>query len=96
MLEQNRALDYDHTLVKPNKGTFSLHKDDWVWLRSQVPSKLKQLHNQGYSIVIFTNQSKSFKIEQIKHTEILNISIRVYIGISKDKKSLTHLCGTNL
>ena len=79
------AFDYDHTLVKPHKGTFSLDKDDWVWLRKHVPERVKSLYTQGFSIVIFTNQSKSFKVEQIKHVlETLDIPMRVYIGVSKD------------
>ena len=80
-----RCLTMTAYFVKPHKGTFSLDKDDWVWLRKHVPERVKSLYTQGFSIVIFTNQSKSFKVEQIKHVlETLDIPMRVYIGVSKD------------
>ena len=83
--EKVAAFDYDHTLVKPKKGTFSLNIDDWIWLRNNVPSVVTNLYNNGYAIVIFTNQSKAFKIEQIKNVLLtLNIPIRVYVGQSNE------------
>lgn len=82
--EKVAAFDYDHTLVRPNKGTFSLNVDDWVWIRPNVAEVLSNLHNVGHSIVIFTNQSKEFKVEQIKIAlSSLDIPIRVYIGVDK-------------
>jgi|TARA_B100000482_G_scaffold102406_1_gene73773 bifunctional polynucleotide phosphatase/kinase len=81
------AFDYDHTLVKPNKGTFSLNLDDWQWLRSNVVDVLKTLYEDGYCLVVFTNQSKNFKVDQIKLVlSTLNIPIRVYIGVSEEYK----------
>ena len=81
------AFDYDHTLVKPIKTTFSLNIDDWTWLRKDVPNKLKELYNEGFSIVIFTNQTKTFKIEQIKISlESLHIPLSVYVGTTDNSK----------
>tara|TARA_Y100000389_G_scaffold69139_1_gene65762 strand:+ start:1021 stop:1920 length:900 start_codon:yes stop_codon:yes gene_type:complete len=87
------AFDYDHTLVKPHKGTFSRNVDDWIWIRENVPTILKQLYKNNYAIVIFTNQSKSFKVEQIKHClTTLELPIRVYIGLcEKTKKPNSHM-----
>ena len=31
LTEKVASFDYDHTLVKPNHGTFSRNADDWVW-----------------------------------------------------------------
>ena len=81
------SFDYDHTLVKPQKGTFSLHLNDWTWLRENVPIILKNLYKKNHAIVIFTNQSKDFKIEQIKLVlGTLNIPIRVYVGVSEQAR----------
>ena len=85
LTEKVASFDYDHTLVKPNHGTFSRNADDWVWLRENIPSILKNLHKEGYSIVIFTNQTKNYKIKQIKNVlETLEIPIRVWIAIDKN------------
>ena len=81
------AFDYDHTLVKPTKGTFSHAVDDWVWLRESVPSVVRGFYERHYTIVIFTNQSKEFKLEQIKLAlGSLNIPIRVYAGVSQEAR----------
>ena len=81
--EKIAAFDYDHTLVKPNKGTFSLNVDDWIWLRSTVVEKILHLYDSGYGIVIFTNQSKEFKIEQIKNVlNTLKIPLKVFFSNS--------------
>jgi len=81
------ALDYDHTLVVPKKGTFSKSIDDWKWIRTNVPEIVKQYYKDGFCVVIFTNQSKKFKVDQIKKVlSLLKIPIRVYIGVSTKYK----------
>ena len=51
------AFDMDHTLVIPkNKKTFPKGREDWEWLYPVIPDHLKQLHNEGYKLVIFSNQ----------------------------------------
>lgn len=80
--EKVAAFDYDHTLVKPCQGTFSKNVDDWMWLRNNVVEILQEIYNSGYAIVIFTNQSKNFKVEQIKNVlRTLEIPLKVYIGV---------------
>jgi bifunctional polynucleotide phosphatase/kinase len=82
------GLDYDHTIVKPkSKSTFSKDKDDWQWLRPNVPSIIQQYYQNGYGIVIFTNQTREYKKEQI-HTVLnkLNIPYIAYISYNKDYK----------
>jgi len=80
------AFDYDWTLVKPKSGkTFPKDKDDWIWLRPNVPEVLKSYYDKGYSIVIFTNQSKVWKVEQIKEVlTILNIPMMIVIAREKE------------
>ena len=60
------AFDFDWTLVKPKHDeTFPKNADDWEWLYHEVPNKLKELYDDDYMIVIFTNQSKQWKLKQI-------------------------------
>lgn len=82
------SFDYDWTLVNPESDS-TLPKDinDWEWYYHTIPEKLKGLYNDGYMIVIFTNQSKSWRIQQIKNVlESLNIPCFIIIGKSKDYK----------
>ncbi|KAJ3379985.1 hypothetical protein HDU92_006255 [Lobulomyces angularis] len=52
------AFDLDHTLTK-TKGKHVFHKnaDDWEFLYSNVPFKLKKLVEEGHEIVLFSNQT---------------------------------------
>ena len=79
------GLDYDWTLVNPKGGaTFPTHIDDWEWFSSNVPSKLKQYYEDGYMLVVFTNQSKPWKCDQIKFV-MKSLNIPMFIVIARDK-----------
>ena len=82
------AFDYDHTLVKPVEGAvFSQKVDDWQWLRYSVKKVLIEYYQRGYSIVIFTNQSRKFKTEQIRLVlDTLDIPYKAYIQYNKSEK----------
>jgi bifunctional polynucleotide phosphatase/kinase len=60
------VFDFDWTLVKP-KGNrkFPTSVDDWEWLYPNVPDTLRHFINNGYNIVVVTNQSKIWKRDQI-------------------------------
>ena len=79
--------DYDYTLVKPkSKSLLPMDKDDWQWLRDTVPEKLKENYKKKFCIIIFTNQSKNWKIEQI--VEVLTtLEIPILINVGTDKES---------
>lgn len=63
--------DFDWTLVKPkSNGTFPKDEDDWMWLRPNVPIEVEKYYNKGYCIIIMTNQSKLWKVQQIQ--KVLN------------------------
>ena len=80
------AFDYDWTLVNPkNANTFPKNVDDWEWIYPNVPDKLKQYHKEGYMIVIFTNQTKKWKCDQIKHVAE-RLAIPLFVVIAMDKK----------
>ncbi|KAG1832802.1 polynucleotide kinase 3 phosphatase-domain-containing protein [Suillus variegatus] len=52
------AFDLDGTVIKSNHKNRSkeaaLH---WEWWRASVPVKLKELHQEGYSIILISNQA---------------------------------------
>jgi bifunctional polynucleotide phosphatase/kinase len=81
------GLDYDHTIVQPKNGkTFPKNVEDWEWLYESVPSKIISYYENNFMIVIFTNQSKEWKLEQIKTvSELLKIPIFISIGFEKSE-----------
>lgn len=83
--EKMAAFDYDWTLVCPITGeTFPREINDWKFLHSNVYSKISELYNNGYMIVIFTNQSKKWKEQQIRNV-IQELNIPMFVVIAKDK-----------
>ena len=79
------ALDYDWTLVNPKGGaTFPTNIDDWEWYSSTVPDKLKEYYEEGYMLVIFTNQSKAWKCDQIKLV-MRSLNIPMFIVVARTK-----------
>lgn len=79
------SFDFDWTLVKPKDNRkFPKSVDDWEWLFPNIPSIIKQLYNDGHIIVIFTNQSKEWKKEQIINV-CKTLDIPIYIAIAFDK-----------
>eukprot|EP01079_Euglenida_sp_SAG-EU17-18_P011020 gene11020-2003_t len=52
------AFDYDHTLAIPRSGgKFASGADDWQVMLPETVPKLKALHQEGYKLVMFTNQA---------------------------------------
>ncbi|EXJ71332.1 uncharacterized protein A1O5_05138 [Cladophialophora psammophila CBS 110553] len=52
------AFDLDDTLVAPNTGSkWARSAVSWKWWNPSVPDRLKSLHNDGYLLVILSNQS---------------------------------------
>jgi len=79
------AFDYDWTLVSPKGGkTFPSNIDDWEWLYPTIPEKIKNYYEDGFMIVIFTNQSKDWKHEQIKLVAA-SLGIPIFIVVATRK-----------
>jgi bifunctional polynucleotide phosphatase/kinase len=80
------GFDYDWTLVKP-KGERTFPKDinDWELLYDNVPNFIKECYEKNCMVVIFTNQTKSWKCEQIKLV-LEPLQIPMFIVTSLDKK----------
>lgn len=80
------AFDYDWTLVHPKEGnTFPKDITDWTWYSSIVPNFMKQQFKKDCMIVIFTNQSKDWKVDQIR-TVLETLEIPLFIVIARSKK----------
>ena len=83
--EKMAAFDYDWTLVSPKNGkTFPSNIDDWEWLYPTIPEKIKNYYDDGFMIVIFTNQSKNWKHDQIKLVAS-SLDIPIFIVVATEK-----------
>ena len=79
------AFDFDHTLVMPKEGRrFPKNAEDYMWLTPNVPEIVKSYYAKKYMIVVFTNQSKPWKADQIK-AAMTELQIPITIVISFDK-----------
>eukprot|EP00567_Pseudictyota_dubia_P014558 CAMPEP_0197449498 /NCGR_PEP_ID=MMETSP1175-20131217/21799_1 /TAXON_ID=1003142 /ORGANISM="Triceratium dubium, Strain CCMP147" /LENGTH=410 /DNA_ID=CAMNT_0042981649 /DNA_START=99 /DNA_END=1331 /DNA_ORIENTATION=+ len=61
------GFDLDHTLIKPKSGAkFPKNRSDWEYMgpANVIKMKLCKLHDEGYSIVAFTNQAGIEKKKQ--------------------------------
>ena len=83
--------DFDWTIVKPKTcHTFPTDAADWQYLRPSVKETLQKFATTHH-IVIVTNQSKAWKVDQI-HAVLENLqieSITVIIGVQTKKPDTT-------
>jgi bifunctional polynucleotide phosphatase/kinase len=80
------AFDLDWTIIRPKSvGTFLKDVDDWTWYRPSVPEKIKSMHEKGFKIFIFTNQTREFKKDTIRNViSHFDFPITVGIGFGKN------------
>ena len=78
--------DFDWTIVKPKEGRkFPKDTDDWQYIRESVPAVLRKFAKE-HQIVIVTDQSKLWKIDQVRNVIAdLGIDITAIIGIKTQK-----------
>jgi bifunctional polynucleotide phosphatase/kinase len=89
------SFDLDGTLIAPkSKKKFATDSSDWMWAFETVPDKLKKLYNDGYSIVVVSNQagiadgkqSGDAWIEKLNAiVKELDIEMKVFCSTSKNK-----------
>jgi bifunctional polynucleotide phosphatase/kinase len=90
------SFDLDDTLIKTkSKKKFATGKSDWEWAFGDiVPDKLKELFNDGYSIIIISNQAGIGDGKKVgddwieKVNDIikeLGVEIKVFCSVSKNK-----------
>ena len=94
-IHSNRIIsfDLDDTLISTkSKNIFAKNSDDWQW-NIGCKEKITELYNNGYSIIIFSNQKNILKnakklsilkdkIEKIVNT--LDFPIQIYISTTDD------------
>ncbi|XP_041979634.1 uncharacterized protein F21D5.5 [Aricia agestis] len=87
------AFDMDGTLIKTKSGkVFPVDTKDWTIAFPQVPKKIKEKFDEGYKIVILSNQSpigsgrvklEDFKVKIEKIVEKLNVPVQAYLATGK-------------
>lgn len=97
------AVDFDGTLVfQQSNANFPEDADDWQAVFKNCKDKLQQYHNDGWMLVIFTNQSGvskgHVKINDVKKRltsfiGYIGVPIQVFIATNNDKyrKPHTHM-----
>ena len=89
------AFDMDSTLIVPKSGNkFPSGRSDWEWWDNKVPEKLKKLREEGFKIVIFTNQAGIEKNKQnpehlkgkiLDMCSELGFGVQVFMACATDK-----------
>lgn len=80
--------DFDWTIVKPKEGRkFPKDAADWQWLRSSVPEIITRFA-KDHQIVIVTDQSKLWKVDQIKEVATQLPINTIVIGVETQKPSI--------
>jgi bifunctional polynucleotide phosphatase/kinase len=79
------AFDYDWTLVKPaSGGTFPRDVNDWTWLNGEVVNVVKKAYSRGFAIIVFTNQTKAWKCDQIR-VALGGLGVPVLVAVGMEK-----------
>jgi bifunctional polynucleotide phosphatase/kinase len=90
------SFDFDHTLVCQKSGKqFPVDQNDWMpmYTKDLVKNTLIKTHNQGYLIVIFTNQSgverNQITVDFLKHRiqafiDYVGIPMYVFASLASD------------
>jgi len=64
------SFDLDGTIITTKSGKkFPVDKEDWKIMLSEIPVKLKELHKNGFKLVLITNQ-KGVSTGQIKEEDL--------------------------
>ena len=85
------GFDLDNTLIKTKSGNkFPKNKDDWMFLYPNTVTEIKKLHDEGFHIIIITNQKNLKNIEEWKQKIVnicnkFNVDIDIYISLIDDK-----------
>lgn len=94
--EKIAAFDMDGTLIVTESGAqFPLRPDDWKFFSEKVPEVVRQYAQQGYKIVIFSNQggiksalngkmSENVRIRLGSVISQLNVPVSAFMATQKD------------
>jgi bifunctional polynucleotide phosphatase/kinase len=77
--------DYDGTLVRPKEAqSFPKDVGDWEWNYNSVAEILQKTYKQGFMIIICTQQTKPWKLDQIRAV-LEPLQIPMYVSVATDK-----------
>ncbi|KAL7268978.1 DNA kinase/phosphatase Pnk1 [Rhizina undulata] len=92
------GFDLDSTLIVTQSGNRHANTEtDWRWWHASVPEKLRSLHDEGYQIVIFSNQAgirnpkkesvmlRKFKLKTAAMLDALDIPLILYAATGHDE-----------
>ena len=75
------GFDLDHTIIKPiGNNIHPKNKDDFEYVFSNIAEKMIELHNSGFSIIIFSNQEDLIKKNDKKEI-VLSRMQRLYTDV---------------
>ncbi|OAD78705.1 hypothetical protein PHYBLDRAFT_107877, partial [Phycomyces blakesleeanus NRRL 1555(-)] len=87
------AFDLDGTLITTKSGrVHAKDENDWQWWHTSVQSKIENLHQQGYKIVVFSNQNglntetriNGFKSKAAAILSQISIPVCIFAALHKD------------
>lgn len=53
------AFDFDSTLISTASGNkFARDAKDWKWWHAKVPTRIRELNDEGYQVVVISNQKR--------------------------------------
>lgn len=83
------AFDLDHTLIVPKSGNvFPISTKDWKFLYDFIPDKLRELNNEGYRLIVVTNQLNVDRVPfRLKIEDVFSnfdFPIELYAAITDD------------
>lgn len=85
LTDKMASFDYDQTLVIPKDSRpFPKDINDYQELFPNIGERFRELDKLGYTLVIFTNQSKDWKCEQIRLVA-QTWQVPIYICIARNK-----------
>jgi bifunctional polynucleotide phosphatase/kinase len=88
------CFDIDGTLIKTKSGkTFPINNTDWIWLYDNIITKIHELYNNNYCIIMISNQAilktdkliEEWKYKLNKMIQDLDIPILLFASLKKDK-----------
>ncbi|SCV72469.1 BQ2448_4006 [Microbotryum intermedium] len=86
------AYDIDGCLIKTHGSKFPTSETDWQYWHPSVPDQLREMHLQGFSVVLFSNQNYKgkrldwfkTKMTTIVASKLKDIPMRVFAATEKD------------
>ncbi|EEH48399.2 polynucleotide kinase 3'-phosphatase [Paracoccidioides brasiliensis Pb18] len=73
------AFDLDSTLIATKSGRrFATNENDWKWWNPSVPKKLKELNDEGYLVIVLSNQKGISLKKNLKGGRLESKSLSIF------------------